>query len=70
MSWPCCPVCKRLTGSGHVNMCPWLDLENQIAELQERVTKLDARADTLLQLIRGLDQRTIGSLQIGGTWPG
>lgn len=62
MSWPCCPVCKRLTFDGkvakqaHMEACPWEAMEKRVKELEDRCT-------TLMRLVLQLDQRTIGSLR-------
>lgn len=56
MSWPCCPVCKRLPIQGHLETCPWQAME-------KRVKELEARCDTLMRLVQGLDERTNGSMR-------
>ncbi|HEY3499099.1 MAG TPA: hypothetical protein VGK73_30625 [Polyangiaceae bacterium] len=49
-------MCKRLPIQGHEETCPWQAME-------KRVKELEARCDTLMRLVQGLDERTIGSMR-------
>lgn len=59
-----CPVCRRVAyhrnmPDPHLKGCP-------IGVLEARVEALEVRCKSLLQLVKCLDDRTIGSAKIGG----